>query len=65
MPGFLKERNPGRLAVSMCVPRSSVSASTSAAPIPDMTPSPDRNSFLHEVAALVESGCQEVGAKLA
>lgn len=36
-----------------------------AAPIPDMTPSPDRNSFLHEVAALVESGCEEVGAKLA
>lgn len=36
-----------------------------AAPIPDVTPSPDRNSFLHEVAAVVESVCAEVGAKLA
>ena len=36
-----------------------------AAPGPDVTPSPDRNSFLHEVAALVESVCEEVGAKLA
>lgn len=36
-----------------------------AAPIPDVTPSPDRNSFLHEVAAVVESACEEVGAKLA
>ena len=36
-----------------------------AAPIPDVTPSPDRNSFLHEVAAVVESVCQEVGAALA
>lgn len=36
-----------------------------AAPIPDVTPSPDRNSFLHEVAALVESVCDELGAKLA
>ena len=36
-----------------------------AAPIPDVTPSPDRNSFLHEVAAEVESVCGEVGAKLA
>lgn len=36
-----------------------------AAPIPDATPSPDRNSFLHEVAAVVESVCEEVGAKLA
>ena len=35
-----------------------------AAPIPDVTPSPDRNSFLHEVAAVVESVCEEVGAKL-
>lgn len=25
-----------------------------AAPIPDVTPSPDRNTFLHEVAAVVE-----------
>lgn len=36
-----------------------------AAPIPDVTPSPDRNSFLHEVAAVVEAVCEEVGAKLA
>lgn len=35
-----------------------------AAPIPDVTPSPDRNSFLHEVAALLESVCEEVGAEL-
>lgn len=35
-----------------------------AAPIPDVTPSPDRNSFLHEVAAVVESVCQEMGAAL-
>lgn len=33
-----------------------------AAPIPDMTPSPDRNAFLHEVAALVDN---EERAKLA
>lgn len=32
-----------------------------AAPIPDVTPSPDRNSFLHEVAALVEDVCSESG----
>lgn len=36
-----------------------------AAPIPDVTPSPDRNSFLHEVAAVVEAVCEEVGARLA
>ena len=36
-----------------------------AAPIPDLTPSPDRNSFLHEVAAAVESVCAEGGAALA
>jgi energy-coupling factor transporter ATP-binding protein EcfA2 len=36
-----------------------------AAPIPDVTPSPDRNSFLHEVAEMVETVCEEVGAKLA
>jgi len=36
-----------------------------AAPIPDATPSPDRNSFLHEVAAVVEAVCQEKGAVLA
>lgn len=35
-----------------------------AAPIPDVTPSPDRNSFLHEVAATVEDVCQEFGASL-
>ena len=35
-----------------------------AAPIPDVTPSPDRNSFLHEVAAVVESVCLEMGARL-
>jgi hypothetical protein len=36
-----------------------------AAPIPDVTPSPDRNSFLHEVAAIVESVCTDGGAALA
>lgn len=36
-----------------------------AAPIPDATPSPDRNSFLHEVASVVASVCDEVGADLA
>ena len=35
-----------------------------AAPIPDVTPSPDRNAFLHEVAAAVREACDEVGAKL-
>lgn len=35
-----------------------------AAPVPDLTPSPDRNSFLHDVAAVVESVCQEAGATL-
>lgn len=35
-----------------------------AAPIPDVTPSPDRNAFLHDVAAIVEESCNEVGAKL-
>jgi energy-coupling factor transporter ATP-binding protein EcfA2 len=35
-----------------------------AAPIPDATPSPDRNAFLHEVAAVVDTVCQELGAKL-
>lgn len=35
-----------------------------AAPVPDVTPSPDRNSFLHEVAAIVESACLELGARL-
>lgn len=36
-----------------------------AAPIPDVTPSPDRNSFLHEVASVVDAVCNEVGASLA
>jgi energy-coupling factor transporter ATP-binding protein EcfA2 len=35
-----------------------------AAPVPDVTPSPDRNSFLHEVAAVVKSVCEEMGAIL-
>ncbi|MDO9012456.1 MAG: hypothetical protein Q7U78_11715 [Gallionella sp.] len=35
-----------------------------AAPVPDVTPSPDRNSFLHDVAEVVESICQEMGADL-
>lgn len=35
-----------------------------AAPVPDVTPSPDRNSFLHEVAAEVDAVCREVGAQL-
>lgn len=35
-----------------------------AAPVPDVTPSPDRNSFLHEVAKVVESICLEMGADL-
>jgi hypothetical protein len=35
-----------------------------AAPIPDVTPSPDRNTFLHEVADLVVSVCNECGAVL-
>lgn len=36
-----------------------------AAPIPDVTPSPDRNSFLHEVAAAVENVCSTGGGVLA
>lgn len=35
-----------------------------AAPVPDVVPSPDRNSFLNDVAALVEGVCEEVGARL-
>ncbi|MEJ1936178.1 hypothetical protein WDZ92_38785, partial [Nostoc sp. NIES-2111] len=35
-----------------------------AAPIPDVTPSRDRNSFLHEVAAAVEEACKDFGATL-
>ena len=30
-----------------------------AAPVPDLTPSPDRNKFLHEVLARVEATCKE------
>lgn len=30
-----------------------------AAPVPDLTPSPDRNKFLREVLALVEASCEE------
>jgi len=35
-----------------------------AAPVPDVTPSPDRNQFLHEVVGEVDSAAKEVGAKL-
>ncbi len=35
-----------------------------AAPVPDLTPSPDRNKFLHEVLALVEATCNEQNIKL-
>ncbi len=35
-----------------------------AAPVPDLTPSPDRNKFLHEVINVVETTCQELGIKL-
>ena len=35
-----------------------------AAPVPDLTPSPDRNKFLHEVLALVETTCQELNIEL-
>ena len=35
-----------------------------AAPIPDVVPSPDRNAFLHEVAAAVRAACEEIGASL-
>lgn len=35
-----------------------------AAPIPDLTPSPDRNKFLHEVLKVVETTCQELDIKL-
>ena len=30
-----------------------------AAPVPDLTPSPDQNKFLHEVLALVKATCKE------
>jgi len=35
-----------------------------AAPVPDLTPSPDRNKFLHEVLALVEANCKEHNIRL-
>ncbi len=35
-----------------------------AAPIPDDIPSPDRNSFLYDVAAAVESVASELEATL-
>ena len=35
-----------------------------AAPIPTVTPSPDQNSFLHEVAAAVEAVADELGVTL-
>jgi energy-coupling factor transporter ATP-binding protein EcfA2 len=35
-----------------------------AAPVPDAAPSPDRNSFLHEVADALDSTCAEMGAEL-
>jgi hypothetical protein len=35
-----------------------------AAPIPDVTPSPDRNDFLHQVADEVEQAAVEVGTIL-
>ncbi|MGH7459573.1 MAG: hypothetical protein ACREMA_00920, partial [Longimicrobiales bacterium] len=36
-----------------------------AAPVPDIMPSPDRDQFLHEVVAEVDSAAVEVGARLA
>ncbi len=35
-----------------------------AAPIPDLTPSPERNKFLHEVLETVEKTCRELNIKL-
>ena len=35
-----------------------------AAPVPDVTPSPDRNQFLREVVRVVEAAAEEVGARL-
>ena len=35
-----------------------------AAPVPDVTPSPDRNQFLREVVAEVKAAAEEVGAQL-
>lgn len=35
-----------------------------AAPVPDVVPTLDRNAFLRDVTAVVESVCQEMGANL-
>lgn len=35
-----------------------------AAPVPDVIATPDRNAFLHDVTAVVENVCQEMGASL-
>lgn len=35
-----------------------------AAPVPDVTPSLDRNQFLRDVVAEVEAAAEEVGARL-
>lgn len=35
-----------------------------AAPVPDLTPSPDQNEFLHEVLKLVEDVCRELEIEL-
>lgn len=35
-----------------------------AAPVPDLTPSPDQNKFLHEVLALVEATCKKQNIRL-
>jgi len=35
-----------------------------AAPVPNLTPSPDRNKFFHEALALVEETCHELNIKL-
>jgi hypothetical protein len=35
-----------------------------AAPVPDVIPTLDRNAFLHDVTAVVESVCGEMGASL-
>jgi len=36
----------------------------SAAPVPDITPSPDHNQFLREVSAEVQSAAEQAGAVL-
>ncbi len=35
-----------------------------AAPVPNLTPSPDRNKFLHEALSLVETTCQDLNIAL-